>query len=51
MFCDELFDILYMQALYIKKCFTLLCDIFDSSLIFCTLSNNAGPLLVKLVLQ
>ena len=49
MFCDELVVILYMQALYMKKCFTLLREIVDSSFKNCTLPNNAGPLLVILV--
>ena len=49
MFRDELFDILYIQDLYLKNCFTLLRENFGASFKFCTLPNNAEPLFVTLV--
>ena len=48
MFCDVLFNILYMLALYVENV-SLYFVKFDSSFKFCTLPNNAGPLLVSLV--
>ena len=51
MFCDQLFDIFYMQALYVINVSLYFVNFFNFSFKFCTLPNKAGPLLVNLVFK